>query len=537
MPYVLGFVAVAVAVAIYVWLCVQAFVYVVAPMLPWVTLFGVVAGTLLVVVVLAAGLLGATVAAAPTVTPAHARTRLPRVSSPRGRDGAWAHYLFAQAPDDLRATTAYTGQVVAAIWAWAVAPIAATPMLLVAGPLLLVPAAALISGTVAVLVTALVVYGVVVLALGVTWLLWLTVAGALRAVDAGVRSLRRAKATCHRSGCNHRGTLPGYRCGCSVVHFDIRAGRQGLFSRRCECGRRLPTTVLQAAAGLTPVCQSCERDLQTGSAVMTDVALPVFGPASAGKTRLVRAGIVALGRHLAATGGTMRSAGEDSDAVLRESEEIMRTGARTAKTDAGAPPAAVSVRLTAGRRQALLHLYDAAGEFYYDREQSSTLRFLDDVEGLVFVVDPFSVRSVAGALRGSLAERLSAADPARQDPADAYRVTALWMRDAGTALTRLPLAVAVVKADLLLGLPPAAGLDADSDSAAVRSWLQDQQMEDLVDEMERDFGSVSYHLVSSRDPGVDARGLAGPLSAARPLLTLLARSGLTVPTPEPAVTP
>lgn len=526
------------ALALYGWLCYAVVVFVVAPVWPWALTVGAVAGALVVAVMLAAALLGAGAIGASTVTPAQARTRLPKVSSPRGRDGAWANYLFAQARDDLRAAAEATKRVVATVWGKTVAPFTTTPQLLALWPVLLIPAIALASATAAVVVAGVVVYGVIGLALGLCWLLWLATAGALRGVDAGVRTVRRAKATCHRSGCTHRSTLPGYRCPCSVVHFDIRAGRQGLFTRRCECGRAMPTTVLQAAAGLTAVCRMCERDLHAGSAVVTDVSLPVFGPASAGKTRLVMAGIVALGRHLAASGGTMRAAGPDSEAVLYEAERTIRTGARTTKTDAGAPPAALSVRLTAGRRRALLHLFDAAGEFYADREQSSSLQFLDDVEGLVFVLDPFSVAAVASGLRGPLAQRLTDADPARQGPADAYRVTALWMRDAGTDLKKIPLAVAVVKADLLLGLPPAAGLDADSDSATVRAWLQAQSLEDLVDEMERDFGPVSYHLVSSQDVGTDARGAAGPLSPARPLLDLLFRSGMTVAAaPEPAVAP
>jgi hypothetical protein len=525
-PQLLGAVA---ALALYAAGCYIAIVYLVGPVWPYLLVGAAGAGVLLVAAVLVAALLGVPRFAADPVRPAALADRLPATRTRFPRDPAWANYLFAQSRADLRAAAAGTAELVGRVWRAMVRGVRAEPMALVLWPVLLIPVIAAAGFTAAAALAGVLLYGLVAAVLAVAAVGWLAVVGALRGGDAGVRRLRRAKATCHHPGCNHRSTLPAFRCACGRVHHDIRPGLLGAAVRRCECGRLLPTTVLGAAATLTALCQACGRPLRPGAAVLTDVVLPVFGPASAGKTRLVLAGMVALSRHLGAVGGALDPVGAESKATFMDAGEVARPDGRTTKTDAGQHPAAITVRLALARRTALLHLFDAAGELYADREQSRELRFLDDTQGLVFVLDPFSIPAVADDLRGPLPDHLAAAQPAAEPPEDSYLITAQWLRDQGADLARLPLAVAVVKADLLLGLPPAAGLTADADSADVEAWLRAKHLDNMVDGAQRDFGAVRFHLVSSLDPGTDVAGLVGPTSPARPLLWLLGRSGVAVP--------
>lgn len=510
--------------------CYLAFAYVVGPLWPLVALAAAAAGVLLVAGVLAGVLLGVGRFAPVVVTPLDAPARLPATGTNFARDTAWVNYLFAQSRTDLGTALERTVELVVRMWTAMGRGVRNQPMSLVLWPLLLLPLIGAVALTAAAAVGAVVFYGVIAVVLGIAWLGWLAVVGAVRGADAGVRRMRRAKATCHHSGCNYRSTLPAYRCSeCGEVHHDIRAGRQGAFVRRCGCGQLLPTTVLQASAGLVAVCQDCGRDLRSGAAVLTDVVLPVFGPASAGKTRLVLAGMLALAQHLKAVGGSMGLVGPESLATYREAGAVVRSGDETTKTDARRSPPGTTVRLSVGRRRAQLHLFDAAGELFSSREQSRELRFLDDAQGLVFILDPFSVPAVADDLRGPLAPRLVAARPAEERPEDSYLITAQWLKDQRVELGRLPLAVAVVKADLLLGLPPAAGLAAGSGSADIERWLRDKGLDNMVDGAQRDFGEVRFHLVSSLRDG--PAGPAGELSPARPLLWLLRRSGFAVPEP------
>jgi hypothetical protein len=114
-------------------------------------------------------------------------------------------------------------------------------------------------------------------------------------------------------------------------------------------------------------------------------------------------------------------------------------------------------------------------------------------------------------------------------PEQSLLVTTQSLRDQGIRLKRKPLAVAVVKADLLLGLPPAAGLHPEVASRDVETWLRGKGLDNMLDGAERDFGVVRYFLVSSLNAATDPDGWAIPTSPAKPLLWLLGRSGVSVP--------
>ena len=527
------FVLVVLAVALYLGACYLAFVYVIDPAWPYAVVGGAAVGLLTVVVLVLGTLLRVGGLGARTVTPADVAERLPAPRSEFPRDDAWPNYLFGQARTDLRAALGQVGHVVGRGWKALVGVVRDDPLWLAAGPLLLLPLLAAASGTVAVLAAVVVIGAALGAVLALSGLGWLVAVGVLRGVDGGVRVLRRAQATCTDGACSYRTRVPAYRCACGRVHHDVRAGRQGAFVRRCACGALLPTTVLQAAGGLVALCQNCERDLREGAGTLTDVVMPVFGSTSAGKTRLIYAGLVALSRHLPAVGGTFTPDGAESETLFRAARTVVERGTQTAKTAADRPPAGITVRLGTGRRRrtALLHLFDAAGEAFSTRDLAADLRFLDDPQGMVFVLDPFSMPAVADELRGAYADRLAAAEPAFLDPDESYFVTVSWLRDQGVALHRKPLAVAVVKADLLLGLPPADGITSRSTSDSIGRWLRGKGLDNLLDGMDRDFREVTFHLVASRDTGIDADGATAPTSPVRPLVWLLRRTGVAVPEP------
>ncbi|GGJ02750.1 hypothetical protein GCM10011581_44770 [Saccharopolyspora subtropica] len=368
----------------------------------------------------------------------------------------------------------------------------------------------------------MVVLGAVVL--GISWAAWGTLIGFERGYDTTVRRLRRAQPSC--GVCFHVMTVPAYRCdGCRTVHRDLRPGLLGAVWRRCGCGQRLPTTVLRASRRLEALCQRCDRPLQARSGAVTDIRLPVFGPVSAGKTRLVYAGLVALRDRAAAEGAVMAFDDDTSRQAFEHGAQLIATGGDTAKTPAGQLPPAITARFRRGQSdkdadQALLHLFDAAGEFYANRDDNSELEFLDHAGGLVFVVDPFAVAWVRDQLGGALQDRLAQAHPATGDPDEVYQVTARRLQDFGVDTRRKALAIAVVKADLLTDLPWAADLCA----GAVRDWLTTAGLDNLVLQAERDFGEVRYFVVSS----VTGVHPGSRMSPAEPFVWLLDRGGFAL---------
>ncbi|MEV5542086.1 hypothetical protein AB0L13_35165 [Saccharopolyspora shandongensis] len=366
------------------------------------------------------------------------------------------------------------------------------------------------------------VIGAVVLGIG--WLGRGSLVGLLRGYDFVVRRLRKASGSC--PVCYHVMAVPAYRCdGCQVVHHDIRPGALGAASRTCGCGAKLPTTVLRASKRLEALCQRCDRPLRGGSGAVTDIRVPVFGPVSAGKTRLVHAGLVTLRDRAAAEGVVLDFVDGASKQAFEHGEQLITTGSDTTKTPAGQLPAAITVRFTRGgsakaRDQALVHLFDAAGEFYLDRDDNSELEFLDHAGGLVLVVDPFAIGWVRDQLGGALESRLAQAHPSSGDPDQVYQVTARRLRDFGVQTERRALAVTVVKADLLSDLPWAADLCA----GAVREWLNTAGLDNLVLAAERDFAEVRYFVVSS----VTGTRPGHRLTPAAPFRWLMGRGGFAL---------
>ncbi|MEU3621210.1 hypothetical protein BS329_07595 [Amycolatopsis coloradensis] len=430
------------------------------------------------------------------------------------RDWAWPTYFTAQARVDLVRVWRAAAELLGRGWSWIRETAADSWPGRIGAALVFVPLWS--AASVGALAATAVILLASTLALVVLWIAWAVPTALLRATDQLIRRLRKASASCQT--CYYVTPLPTFACpGCGKPQRDIRPGRLGGLRRRCGCGWVLPTSVMRMAGKTSPCCPRCGETLRSGAAIVTDVRLPVFGPVSAGKTRLVYTGLLAIRDGVAANGGVMEFVDEDSEQAFDAAVSLIGAGGDTVKTPFGELPRAVTARFTAGRRRALLHLFDAAGEFYADRDDNTDLEFLDHAQGLVFVIDPFSIPWVRDQL-GATSEVVSRAAPASEAPERVYHVTAKRLLDYGVATTKRRLAVAVVKADLLAGLPVAAGLEPGN----VRSWLERAGLDNLVLSAEREFGDVEYFLVSS----LTGIPMSDPRSPAGPLAWVIAGSGL-----------
>lgn len=516
----MGYLAAAVA---YLTLCFGIVVYVVYALLGWTVLIGLVLGVLGGTVGMLGGLLGGH---ARIVGPDEVNdsTQFPTHPSAYGRDRAWAHYLARQARVDIEAMVDRLRDLVGRMWGSAL-KVVAIELWWVFWPLLLLPFVLLGAITLGATAAAASMIALLVPVLTVVALVWGGAGQLLRWGDALLRRRNRAEARC--PFCFWRTTLPSYACSCGVVHRDVRPSRLGVLWHRCRCGAPMPTTVSRAGATRTPQCPQCDEQLELGSGVLTDVSVPVFGPASAGKTSLIYASLAALEDEVTAAGGALEPRGSAGEQRYRDGVEQVRAG-RVAKTEASGAPVGLVTKVTVSGRSALLHTFDAAGEFFSSRERNADMRFLDHAGQMMVVIDPFSIPQVADQTL-TPTTRVEAA-PASEPPERAYRATVLRLRDQGVRLDRTALAVVVVKADLLGEHSVAVGLTPEHD--AVRAWLVATGEDHVVTEAERDFAEVRYFLVSSRT-GWRADD---PRTALAPLRWLGGRARLPLPTPvrEPA---
>jgi hypothetical protein len=425
-------------------------------------------------------------------------------------DLAWPYYPFRQWRADLEQTRANNAANNAAVWRrptrvffrdgrgwWILFPV---PIVIIS--FLLV--ASVVSGfcyLVYALVTAIFV--------GASLALLIPAAAILRGAERWRRGKKRTHAACMH--CFHLTAWPAYQCrACLHPHHDVRPGRLGLLFRRCECGTHLPTMASRAAWRMTPLCTRCETPLPEGAGAVPDIRIPVFGDVSAGKTRFLYASLYSLLQTARQAELDVSFPDQDSRDQARFGLEVIHSGDETAKTSTNAY-VALTVRLGAGRRSEFVHLFDAAGEQFRDVRRPDALRFLEDGQGLVYILDPFSVEDVRKQLTGRDSTALSLAHAAAGDPELAYDEVVSRLRDNGIPASAQRLAVVVSKADLLRS----ADLELPACSDPIAQWLSDAGVHNLVMSARREFAEVRFFTVASQelaptdvnDPGAPLRWL------------------------------
>jgi hypothetical protein len=457
-------------------------------------------------------------------------------------DRAWPWYPFRQAWADLARVWAEFGNGYHAIWRWPAKAFysgqSASPMFwwLLLMP---VPAAVSICLTVAGLAAAA-CYALFVLVsiccVAITMALFGPIAIIARGAERARRTLLRTQASCPR--CFHVTSWPAYRCpGCSALHRDVRPGRLGLIVRRCDCGTLLPTMTLRAAWPLKAVCQRCRRPLSPGAGAVRDLRISIVGDPAAGKTQFLFAALSSLMSTAERAGIALGFPDQSS----REQAEIglqrIGSGLDPGRTPATVP-AGLTFRLGLGSRSTLTHLFDAAGAHYRDPQMHESLGFLADSQGLVYVIDPFTVPAIRRQLAdlGNGPSRLGRR--AAADPEAAYGEVVERLRDDGVAASAQRLAVIVAKADLLR----AAGLDLPADSDLLADWLSRSGAYNLVLSARREFAAARFFAITSAattdngqpdDPGTPLRWLLRSYGVRLPAETRSGRHRVSGPLDEP----
>jgi hypothetical protein len=434
----------------------------------------------------------------------------PGENAAHGWDRAWPVYVPYQAGFDRQAVNALTKKRVRAAWAFFTSrgpqsgrPAAGWKKTL--GQKMLDVPHWLAWSVVALPLIGCFIVGTVASVL--TWqvIMWLgqsLVTLASAAVQAILRwyeswSRRRAHQSMLCSHCLRSSSSPAYRCSrCSVVHYVVQPGPQGLLHRVCECGAKLPNTVSGASRKLKVVCPYCGQDMADGAGIRHVVVLPVIGAVAAGKTRFLRMSVVQVGDGLTGRGSLMALSPE-AKAFLNDSRELVRDGRHTVKTPHVMPRALQYQVVERGREEIELNIIDAAGEFFGDWETSNELPFLEAAPAYVLLIDPLGLADVHAEFAQTLPADRNDMDIAPPDQINAYHTVMDRLRAQGVDLSKRALLVVVSKADILRSLPCGQTLRGSASSDAVRQWLAGNGMDSALQSFRMDFGTVEYFACDS----------------------------------------
>ncbi len=491
MGYVLAFFAVIAGFVLYAYLCLLVVEYISAPLALVAVLLGLPTGLLLMIVATLAVLSGQSQREKIIGPSSQGRGRPP---ASKQHDPAWRTYFSRQVAHDYVAAFWWCMAMVFAQWTWVVRVLRKGRWYSAASWPLVLP---VLVWLIAMSTGAFVGLGFVAGAVGavtlIAWSIGLLVVGLLRSVDVVWRRVLHTAPTCPNAGCNRVSPLPYFRCPgleCGTLHRDLRPSRLGILWRRCVCGTRMPTMVLRTGS-LHAVCPGCMRDLHAGAGIATDVSVPVFGAPQAGKSRFLMSALVSL-FDLADNGRvTLTKFGDENTLELYRS---VLSGTGSVPKTPERPPPALTIRVEAAHRSALVHVFDAAGEQFGDRAQNEQLRYLETARGLAFILDPFSIPRI----RDELVLRPDLLPTTVHDPWLSYRVTVQRLRDCGAPTRSQSLAFVVSKSDLLTTAPLIK--KPDPMDVSVQQWLQEVGLDDLVRECQRDFRTVRFFLTSSLRP-------------------------------------
>ena len=379
--------------------------------------------------------------------------RLPK--TPAGADPAALEYFYGPALTDADHAVRVGYDTCRDLWrrgAKAVASSFGRQEVILTGPLGVGGAVGMAAGTAFGTAAAACCALVHLLAVGVSAAFVRAAGAALRGVDSAVLRIKNIRMVC--PNCYDRVPYPAYECpgrACARRHRDVRPGRFGIVRRRCQCGTRMKTLLLFGSAQMDAYCPHCGTSLEHRPGKAPEIVLPFFGAAGAGKTRLLFSMVAQL-RLWSEEAGQERFVTELADTAtvgkLKDASNWLSPGNATGKTPPELPRAYI-VRLTTGHDAWLLHMFDAAGEFFYTPERTQELRYFNKAKTFILVIDPLSVESFWNRLLPDQQAELKTVRSAAPAPDLAYQQAHQEIEAMGVQLRKAHLAVVFSRADLI----------------------------------------------------------------------------------------
>lgn len=283
---------------------------------------------------------------------------------------------------------------------------------------------------------------------------------------------------CHE--CKEKSLIPTYICPkCGAKHTNLTPGVYGILHRTCTgetansyCGEVLPTTFFNGRRNLKAICPHCATSLADRESV--PICIPIVGGRSVGKTAFITAFSKEFIDEVAPVKSWEIEFYNDAKAAIyKEIERDYLTGS-TRMTDraqdinkASSVSFSFFVKGAEFRPERLVHVYDIAGEVFTDNSENEMQKQYEYCQGIVLMIDPFSIPAVRYRCEAQLAPK----DIAGIGRADINGIMDSFLNKlrevtglSDMKMSSVPLAVVIGKID-------SAGLMAEIGDKAVRAKM------------------------------------------------------------------
>jgi hypothetical protein len=363
--------------------------------------------------------------------------------------------------------------------------------------------------------------------------------------------------------CHKEMSIPTFICpNCSERHTRLWPSIYGVVSHRCiKCNTKLPTlrldvpgTKLMKRDSLVRICPNCSTQINAGIGTGTNIHFPIVGGPSTGKSNLIVMATKEF-KQLYEDEHHYSIAFTDSKHELDYNENVRRlsTGHELVKTtEIVAHAYNLKIQSPKARVPKLAYIYDAAGEAYNRSEYTSQQEYYKFIDGIIFVIDPFSIPAYRSTHAQAIQYYQNLIRPSELDVMQAYeRMFNMFEDSAGLHKGRRfphPIAIVVTKVDALnleyeigsvaaqsvMNANPSITSEGDAINMLVRNFLAQNDLDHFVRDIELQFSNVRYFSCSAlgRLPVAGDNRAFMPIRVADPLIWLLSRAKAIEPVQE-----
>jgi hypothetical protein len=344
--------------------------------------------------------------------------------------------------------------------------------------------------------------------------------------------------------------IPIHVCpSCATEHSRLWPSVYGVFHHRCaKCNSRLPTLGFLGRDEIVKKCVACHRPMNKRVGQLVNVHIPVIGGPKCGKSNFIFMATRELIENYAKPHGYEVEFPDERDearyaANLRE----LGMGRPLAKTPDIAPEAYnLTIRRPGERLGRILYIYDAAGEAYIDKDNTTLQTYYDYVDGILFIIDPTSIDLYKRKHAGSISEQQASLRPSTLAVMDAYgRMIEVLEQSVGLrrgSRFSHPIAVIISKADALdlddligdsaverlMQTDPSYVQEEDACDFLVEQFLVQNELGNLVRSLRNQFEKVRFFSSSAlgRMPDKSSSAAFAPRGVLPPILWMLGVLGV-----------